>query len=172
MTGDIQTLSPGVAQGTGSINSSQVKGTATNDNAAAGVVGEFVTATVAVGSAVPLTSTVTSNVTSISLTAGDWDIAAVVDHNIAATTSVTNLTAAISLTTGTLPTQAGGAGLGTDPLAVDNYPATVFGGLVTTDIGPVRLSIAATTTVFLVANDTFTLSTISAYGTLRARRAR
>jgi hypothetical protein len=40
------------------------------------------------------------------------------------------------------------------------------------DIGPVRLSIAATTTVFLVAQCTFTVSTLSAYGTIRARRMR
>jgi hypothetical protein len=36
----------------------------------------------------------------------------------------------------------------------------------------VRLSLAATTTVYLVSRATFTVSTLKAYGTIRARRVR
>ncbi|HEY6019562.1 MAG TPA: hypothetical protein VIY48_06565, partial [Candidatus Paceibacterota bacterium] len=92
-----------------------IKGTSTNDNAIAGDVGELITSTVASASGVSLTSTTAANVTSISLTAGDWDVDGTVDFNLAASTSVTVLSASISLTTGTLGTQAGGSGLGTDP---------------------------------------------------------
>lgn len=147
-------------------------GTTTNDNAAAGRPGEFITATVPVGSAVALATGVAANVTSISLTAGDWDVSGVVDHNIAATTSVTQINSGVSLTSATLASQAGGAGLGTDPTSTLSYAAMVPGAGIVQGAPLVRISLAATTTVYLVAQDTFTLSTISAYGTLRARRVR
>jgi hypothetical protein len=44
--------------------------------------------------------------------------------------------------------------------------------VLSTAVGPVRVSLSATTTIFLVASDTFTVSTMSAYGTIRARRVR
>ena len=147
-------------------------GTATNNNAAAGQIGEFVAATVASGAAVALTTSVAANVTSISLTAGDWDVNAQVDHLIAASTSITQLNASISLTSATLSGQAGGAGLGTDATATATFSAMVPTANITQGIMMIRLSIAATTTVFLVAQDTFSLSTVSAFGTIRARRVR
>ncbi len=151
----------------------QLIGTGTNDNAAVGKVGEFVTATVASGVAVVLTTATPLNVTSISLTAGDWDVSGTVDFLPTATTSITQLNAAVSLTNNTLSTQPGGSGLGTDPLTVINQPAAVPAvSPVDVVIPPVRLSIAATTTVFLVAQGTFTVAALSAYGTIRARRTR
>lgn len=51
-----------------------ITGTATNDNAASGSVGQFVTSVIASGSPVSLTSGVVSDITSISLTGGDWDV--------------------------------------------------------------------------------------------------
>lgn len=149
-----------------------IKGTPTNDNAIAGDVGELITSTVASASAVSLTSTTAANVTSISLTAGDWDVDGVVDFNLAASTNVTVYNAAISLTSATLPTQPGGSGLGTDPITVINQAAQVPGGLVVVATPTVRVSLAATTTVYLVASSTFTVSTNAAYGTIRARRVR
>lgn len=149
-----------------------VLGTILADNAAAGVVGEFITATVPVGSAVALTTGVAANVTSISLTAGDWDVSGTIDHNIAATTSLTQINSGISLTTAALAPQTGGAGLGTDPTLTLSYAAMVPGLGIVQGTPLVRVSVSATTTVYLVAQDTFTLSTISAYGTIRARRVR
>ena len=149
-----------------------IVGTTTNNNAQAGSIGEFITATVPVGSAVALTTAVTANVTSISLTAGDWDVSAVVDHNIGLTTSLTQINSGISLVSATLPAQTGGGGLGTDPLATLSYAAMVPGAGIVQSAPLVRITLTATTTVYLVAQDTFTLSTISAYGTIRARRVR
>lgn len=154
------------------VNSAGIIGTATNDSAAAGAIGEFVTATVASGSAVSLTTATAADVTSISLTAGDWDVSAQVVHNAAAGTSITILQIGISVTTATLPTQAGGSGIGTDPLAIFRVAASIPGGALTTSVPPVRVSLAATTTIYLVVSDTFTVSTMSAYGTIRARRVR
>ena len=147
-------------------------GTSTNNNAAPGQLGEFVTFSVPAGSAVALTTAVAANVTSISLTAGDWDINAQVDHLISATASVTQLNASMSLTTAALSPQAGGSGLGTDATATASFAAMVPTANITQGIVMVRLSVSATTTVFLVAQDIFTLGTISAFGTIRARRVR
>lgn len=148
------------------------KGSATNDSAAAGYIGELLTTTVASGSAVSLTTATSANIATLSLTAGDWDCSAQVTHNAAATTSVTLLQIGISATTATLPTQAGGSGIGTDPLAIWRQAAAVPGGALTTNVGPVRVSLSGTTSVFLVANDTFTVSTMTGYGTIRCRRMR
>jgi hypothetical protein len=157
----------------GLVFASLVKGTSTNDNANAGYIGELITSTVATGSAVALTTATTANVTSISLTAGDWDVSAVVDYNFGATTSYTQITAGISLTSATLASQTGGGGLGTDPNSAFATPAQVPTALsFSVEVAPVRVSISATTTVFLVTNCTFTVSTLAAFGTIRARRVR
>lgn len=147
-------------------------GTATNDNAGVGIIGEFTTATVATASAVSLTSGAAADVTSISLTAGDWDVSWVVDFKPAATTSVTALKSSISLTTATLNTQAGGSGIGTEALSIFDTAANVLGADFSLDGGPVRCSFSSTQTVYLVASATFSVSTMGAYGTVRARRIR
>jgi len=146
-------------------------GTTTNDSAASTMVGEFITATVAVGSAVSLTNATGANVTSISLTAGDWDVSAQNDFVLTGATS-TSHQSGISLTSATLPSQAGGSGLGTDALAVLPMPTTGLSGTLTQPIPPVRINLAATTTVYLVAQAAFSVGSESAYGTIRARRPR
>ena len=147
-----------------------VKGTTTNDNAAAGSLGEFVTATVATPGST-LTTGTPLNITSMSCTAGDWDISMVADYAFTGTT-VTDIRAGPSLTTGTLPTQPGGAGLGTDALAVDSSNFVTITDTQTISSGPIRLSISATTTVFMVAQATFSIGTVTVFGTIRARRVR
>ena len=137
---------------------------------AAADLGTLVTSSVPVGSAVSLTTATAANVTSITLTAGDWDISGVIDFNPAATTSVTNITAGVSLTSATLAGQTGGSGLGTDPTMAWNQAASVPAAVMAMEVPVVRLSITATTTVYLVAKATFTVSTMTAYGTIRANR--
>lgn len=137
--------------------------TATNDNAAAGSIGEYVSASVAPGSAVSLTTATDKNVTSISLTAGDWDVCGTVDFALTGATA-TDAYAGISTTTDTLGGQ-------------DTYSNRVMSLTAVTDtiVQPtplVRLSLAATTTVYLVAKAEFSAGTEAAYGSIRARRAR
>lgn len=141
------------------------RGTTTNDNAAAGMVGEIVSATVLAGAAVALTSGTVINVTSISLTAGDWDVNAVGVTSAAATTVVGAFGVGISTTSATFP-----------PLPSTGYSQTQ-GGSVTQpfyhlNTGVVRISIAATTTVFLIGYSNFSTSTNAMYGQIRARRVR
>jgi hypothetical protein len=150
-----------------------IVGTTTNNSVQAGSVGEFVTATVAVGSAVALTTAVSANITSISLTAGDWDVRGVADFNPGATTSITLLSAGLGTTTGVQLGQAGGGGIGTDPRALYATAAEVPGAnVITLGLTDVRVSLSGTTTIFFVANATFSVSTLSVFGTLAARRIR
>lgn len=151
--------------------SSVISGTTTNDSAPTGGIGQFVTATVASGSAVSLSNGAGTNVTSISVTAGDWDISGTVDIILAGATGTLSQ-GGISLTTATLPSQAGGSGLGTDGLTLIPLSVAAFSNTVSVTIPPVRLLVAATTTVYLVAQQAFTVGTATAYGTIRARRVR
>src|SRR5438132_1360022 len=142
------------------------EGTSTNDNATAGNPGEYVTATLATGSSITLTTNTAANVTSISLTAGDWDVTGAVDFIFGATTSYTNLVGSISTTSATIGAQ--------DSLFDFETPAAVptAGADCTFAVPTVRVSIASTTTVYLVAKGTFTVSSLKSYGTIRARRIR
>jgi hypothetical protein len=140
-----------------------IVGTATNNNAVAGNIGEYISSTIASGSAVALSTTVTANVTSISLTAGDWDVTGVVDYVMTSAT-VTNFQHGSSATSATLGAQ-------------DTYlqKEVAFTGSSATyaDIAPTtRISIASTTTVYLVSQATFSGGSVAAYGTIRARRVR
>ena len=138
-------------------------GTTTNDNAAAGQIGEFISSNVPAGSAVPLTSTSPANVTAISLTAGDWDVNGNVRESIAGGTTGTYLVGVISLATASLTEVTGGYSM-TGQSALGT-PAAVA-------VGPVRVSVAATTTVYLNAQAMFAGGTMAAYGYIRARRVR
>jgi hypothetical protein len=137
--------------------------TATNDNAAAGRLGEFINSAVTSGSPVAATTGTAVNVTSLSLTAGDWDVRGNVGFIAAGTTSVTNMVGGISLTTGAFS------------LDVFNLflPAYVPGAVGQSFVVPSeRISLASTTTVFLVARSAFTVAGMSVYGSISARRVR
>lgn len=152
----------------GTFVSTLLQGTATNDNAAAGNVGEVITSTIASGSAVTLVTTVAKNVTSISLTAGDWDVTGTVGFFPGATTSVTLMQQSISQTTNTHDTAPGAFQSRGSAAFVPGANATnnVLGA--TTQ----RISLAATTTIYLVASSAFTVAGQTAYGKIEARRAR
>lgn len=143
-----------------------VAGTTTNNNASAGNVGEFVSSTVAFGSAIPLTTLVNANITSISLTAGDWEVWGTIATAPAAGTVQTFTVGSISTVSATIQTQPGtGANIA--------LPFTAnTGQTIVAPVGRTRLSLAATTTVFLVIQCTFTASTNAAYGYIAARRIR
>jgi len=148
--------------GVSSTGTPQYGGTATNDNAPAGNIGEYQTAS---ASSISLTSGTTVNITSKSLTAGDWEITGVIIITPAGTTPLTGVIGLASLTTASLtPLEAGNflqlnGTLGTGQGQTLPLPAT-------------RLSISATTTVFVNVNAAFTVSTATGGAILRARRVR
>jgi hypothetical protein len=142
-----------------------IVGTTTNNNANVGAVGEYVSAVVVSGSAVPLTNGVPANVTSISLTAGDWDVRGDVSIQPGATTPVSVAQSGINTVSATIP-QVGVGPRFYLPVALPT------GAGITMSLASFRVSVAATTTVYLVALAAFTVSTCVAYGYIGARRIR
>lgn len=138
-------------------------GVSTNSNATAGNVGEYVSSLVAVGSAVSLTTATPANVTSISLTAGDWDVEA--NSNYTETTATASArSAGISSTSATLPTDGSEAYCGVQ--------STLTSEINTIALSRKRFSLSGTTTIYLVAQATFSAGTVASFGTLTARRIR
>ena len=140
-------------------------GTNTNSNAGPGEIGEFASSIVLAGAAVSLTTGTAANVTSLSLTAGDWEVWGTVGINLNAATAMTIASAWVSSTSATLPTAPAG-GIEYHELA---YPV---GRPQLMQTGRVRFSLAATTTVYLGVYAAFTINTATGYGALYARRAR
>jgi hypothetical protein len=146
------------------INPSQtagIVGTTTNNNANAGSVGEFPTPTNLTG--VSLSTGVAANVSSISLTAGDWEVSGSIQFVPAATTTVQVITGGVTSSSATLPTSA----------ALTLIQSTLATGALEVIPVPVqRFSLASTTTVYMVAQATFGVSTMTAGGFLHVRRVR
>lgn len=142
----------------------QIPGTATNDNAAAGDIGEYIELDTLSGSAVSLTTGATSNIgAGISLAAGDWDVT--VGAVFTPSSTSTAIACSSSTTSATLITSPNKGGSFNMSLA---YPSAVAQVI---PCGTRRYSFASTTTVFMVANATFA-GTMTAYGTIWGRRRR
>ncbi len=152
------------------LSGGQYPGTATNDNATTGNIGQYISSNVLVGSALSLSTGTPLNVTSVSLTAGDWDCQGVVSFSTGTTTTLTVNIGAINTTSATLPT-IGGTGYASvvHSGGANGSGATSGDSL---NIAPTRLSLSGTTTTYLVAQSAFGTSTNAAYGFIGCRRAR
>ena len=85
------------------VNSGAIAGTATNDSATFGNIGQFYQTLVAVGSPVALSNNTAANVCNVALPNGDWDVEA--NCNFTATgCTITASSASISQTSATHPT--------------------------------------------------------------------
>ncbi len=146
----------------------QLAGTATNDSAGAGNVGELKFSTISSGSPVSLTNTTSANITSISLTPGDWDVSGSAVFTGNSSTTVTVLACSMGTTTGTLNQNPGQF----SQQGYSNFALFGASAAVTCDFGPYRVSLSATTTYYMVALADFTTSTAAVFGHFRARRVR
>jgi hypothetical protein len=134
----------------------QFPGTGTNNNANAGNIGEYVFSSVAIGSAIALTTGVIADITSLNLTPGDWDAWA----SVALSANSTTIKAWINATSAT------------DPTAPNNGAYASMGNQSQTfPVGSARISLAASTNIYLSCDATFT-GTLNGYGFLGARRRR
>lgn len=145
--------------------------TATNDDASAGTVGEYLDAELASGSAISLTHATPANVTSLELSAGDWAVYfdAVFTGNAA--TQVWYLVASLSATSATIDASPGRIDaryVSPDSFAIYNIGFNTF----TARVGPVRISLASATTFYGVVQSGFSTNANTAYGLLRAWRER
>lgn len=143
-----------------------IVGTPTNDSAAAGYVGEYMQTAVAVGAGVALTTGVAANIASVALTAGDWEVEGMVGYHSSGTTTVNDCTEGISAVSATLPAAPGEVHTDYLTIVVPAAPDPTYGA------PRQRISLAAPATVYLVALSNFTVSTLTAYGQINARRVR
>lgn len=125
----------------------------------------FVESTVLAGSAVSLTTAVSADVTTITLTAGEWDVYGNVGYISNTGTLATVLSCGISTESATLPNLPNEGGSA-------QFALDFSAGLLTNvlPVGRRRINIAADTDIYLVAKAIFTVSTMSAYGYIGARR--
>jgi hypothetical protein len=155
-------LANAVTSNSPTITTPNIIGVSNGGNASAGSVGEYVTNTT---SGTSLTSGTSVNATSVSLTAGDWDVEGSVQFLPSGTTSTQSIFSSISTTSATLGNIGTVAGF---------QGTTVFSGESATHLPSpiVRISISTTTTVYLVAQLTWTAGTATCNGFIRARRIR
>jgi hypothetical protein len=125
-------------------------GVVDGSDATAGDIGEHLSAS---SGSVSLTSGANANVVSLSLTAGDWDV-----------------TGNVAFAAGSGTHSFFGAGIaGLDTFTSSTFPSATLNQAISTATR--RYNVTATTTVWLVAQSIFT-GTVTATGTIRARRAR
>ena len=139
-------------------------GTTAADNASAGYVGEFVSSNISYASRATVTSsTGVQDLTSISLTKGDWDVWGNMQYFPAASTVVGQVTGWISTASATLP----------DPsvwfITITSHTTGVNWGC---QCPILRLSIASTTTVYISGVAVWNTSTMQFCGGIYARRIR
>lgn len=148
-------------------STSGIIGTTTNDDADAGSVGEFISSNVPIGSAVALTSLVTRDITTIVLSAGDWDVWGSGATNASGGAATTTVEIAINTVSATLPSPSPNSSVSyinvSNPGANNSYILPV---------APCRISVAAPTTVYLVMFAGFPSGSVTGYGFICARRVR
>src|SRR3569832_700173 len=117
----------------------QVPGSSTNDSASSGNVGEYPTpGTVTGGSAISLTTSTSTNITTISLpSGGDYDVSGLCAYTGGTTTTIQRLICSVSTTSATLATG------GTTARTENGFPAS-YVPLVNGDqslvVAPTRIS--------------------------------
>lgn len=136
-----------------------IQGTTAADSAQAGSIGEYATNTT---SGTSLSSGTVVNATSVSLTAGDWDVQGTVQF-VGSASNVTSYQLSVSTTSATLGV------LGT----LRQQQSAQSSGSNTHDSTPmVRINVSATTTVYVTAVASFSTGTATCNGFIRARRVR
>jgi hypothetical protein len=139
------------------------KGTTTNDSAAAGYIGEYIESVIDTAQNFP-TSTQYGDLTSISLTAGDWDVTETFRASLNSATC-TDVSCGISVTSGNSTT---GLVAGSN-LFLMAPPSSAYGS----NMGfTYRVSLASTTTVYFKIMASYSLGNPQARGRISARRVR
>ncbi len=142
----------------------------------AGIVGEYMINGTVSTSPVSLTNNVVANIGQITLTPGDWDIQGAVGFEVNDTTSVTVVIGAVSLVSAGFPGNAVRSFPSTagEISIQENKPAAALGigARYAINIPTYRVRVTASTTLYLVAFSSFTISTVNAFGSIWARRVR
>lgn len=148
------------------------KGTGTNDSAATGYIGQYVSTQTLRSQAKALVTNVSTTICSVVISSGDWDVSFALGYTGASTT--TYLDAALSTTLNTLPSAS--------TIAVPDstgqfwievpFNASAQSDLVLTS-PQIRISQSSqNTTYYLIARAVIGVGTVNAFGHISARRVR
>lgn len=141
-----------------------IKGTVNANDAQAGSVGEYFAS---LFTSTALSTGVFTDVGTVTVGAGDWDLAATLQFDGASGTSQTTAVIFIGTAAGNNAT---GAVVGTNYLQSSGY--TLITGQTVLTLPRVRKQPTGSTTYYLKAYAVFTVSTLSVSGSLTARRPR
>jgi len=126
-------------------------------------LGEIISSEITAGSAVVLTTATSANVASVSVTPGRWKITSEVSFIGDGSTSITQYGAGISTTSATYPSKA------RFRIACAAFvPAAGIG--FGSPTGDLYIEVSVNTTIYLVAQGTFTAGALSAFGNIYATR--
>ena len=141
-------------------NGGEYKGRSSNTAPSATMIGEQISSYIAEGSGISLTTAIPADVTSIALTPGIWNVSGIVMFGGG---PVTGTATGASIVTTSATTGNQGENYITSPVV----PTTLDYGI---SIPQYRISLNATTTVYLTAIAIFTVGTVVAYRRLSATR--
>lgn len=161
----VNAIAARLANNAGVLDVVSVLGVNTGSNAATGIVGEFISSLIPSGASVPMTTGTDVNVTSILLSAGDWDVGGNVGFVPTFGSTIAYLAGGISSVSATMPTPPGSGSF------VEFTMPFTAGGSNAFPVGVTRISLATATTVFLVATANYA-GGMGAYGFIGARRRR
>lgn len=139
----------------------QLKGNNTNTAPPAGFIGEEIRSVVTYSSPVSLPNVTPTNLTSISLTAGIWDVS--LNIGFQGATAGQTIGAAISTTSADLT-------LGLGDNRIDFPFVSQAGSTANFTIPSYRLTLSTTTTVYAVAYEAYSAGTATVYGRISATR--
>jgi hypothetical protein len=156
-----------VFSGTNDFNgTTTIAGTLTNDNAAAGDVGEYLEANLTSAGEFFVSANAYATIRSLAIPAGDWDVSAVVNFNFSGNTLNPICFTYIS------DVAANGGSMTANTMFVGRQQLTAIATQqLTLRAGPVRLSLASTQTWYCVEWVSFN-GNCACCGGIRARRAR
>lgn len=143
-----------------------IVGTQTNNNAASGYIGEYQVSTIARAAAISLTNQIPTNLTSLVLPAGDWDVWGTTSYLQDSSTTRAYMLNWIS----TVSASFTGSPISVTDTNPSNLPLAGVDDAYT--IPMQRLSVAVPTTIYLSVQCGFGVSTTKGYGQISARRAR
>lgn len=135
-----------------------IKGTTTNDNATAGNYGEYGTNN-NIGSPAGLTDNVALALCGLPLAAGDWDVSG--DILFVSSAGMTETTVDVFATSTAFSSN-----------AIQLVNGTGVGGTIHLPTTTTRFSLSGSTTINLVCRSRFSSGSVTASGTIRARRIR
>lgn len=143
-----------------------ITGTATNDSAAAGFVGQYIESVIPSATNVPGLTTAWGDATSLSLTAGDWDVTSILVP-IGNAATFTRYQLGISITSGNSTT---GLVQGSNQVDAVLPLSGTRGGFAA--IPTYRVSLASTTPVYMKIESDYSAGTPQFTGRISARRVR